>query len=62
MAAAQSAGRHECREERGERREQRAERREERGIEMVTPVDGKQRAISTYDAAADFYDHPVNTF
>jgi hypothetical protein len=48
MAAAQSAGRHEC--------------REERGIEMATPVDGKQRAMSTYDAAADFYDHPVNTF
>ena len=29
---------------------------------MVTPVDAKQRAMSTYNAAADFYDHPVNTF
>ena len=29
---------------------------------MATPVDAKQRAMSTYNAAADFYDHPVNTF
>src|SRR4029078_722078 len=29
---------------------------------MPTPVDAKQRAMSTYNAAADFYDHPVNTF
>src|SRR5215470_1850467 len=29
---------------------------------MATPVDAKQRAKSTYNAAADFYDHPVNTF
>jgi ubiquinone/menaquinone biosynthesis C-methylase UbiE len=35
---------------------------EEGGIEMATPVDAKQRAMSTYNAAADFYDHPVNTF
>jgi len=27
-----------------------------------TPADAKQRAAKTYDAAADFYDHPVNTF
>jgi hypothetical protein len=25
---------------------------------MATPVDAKQRAMSTYNAAADFYDHP----
>jgi len=29
---------------------------------MATPVDAKRRAMSTYNAAADFYDHPVNTF
>ena len=29
---------------------------------MATPVDAKQRAMSTYNAAADFYDHPANTF
>ena len=29
---------------------------------MATPVDAKQRAKSAYNAAADFYDHPVNTF
>ena len=29
---------------------------------MATPVDAKQRTMSTYNAAADFYDHPVNTF
>jgi len=29
---------------------------------MATPVDAKQRATNTYNAAADFYDHPVNTF
>src|SRR6476646_4632348 len=29
---------------------------------MATPVDAKQRAMATYNAAADFYDHPVNTF
>jgi ubiquinone/menaquinone biosynthesis C-methylase UbiE len=29
---------------------------------MGTPADAKQRAAKTYDAAADFYDHPVNTF
>ena len=29
---------------------------------MATPVDAKQRAMSTYNAAADFYNHPVNTF
>jgi 2-polyprenyl-3-methyl-5-hydroxy-6-metoxy-1,4-benzoquinol methylase len=31
-------------------------------MEMPTPVDAKQRAMSTYNAAADFYNHPVNTF
>jgi ubiquinone/menaquinone biosynthesis C-methylase UbiE len=29
---------------------------------MPTPVDAKQKATSAYNAAADFYDHPVNTF
>src|ERR1043165_4974585 len=29
---------------------------------MATPVDARQRAASTYNAASDFYDHPVNTF
>ena len=29
---------------------------------MATPVDAKQRASFTYNAAADFNDHPVNTF
>ena len=29
---------------------------------MATPADAKQRAMSAYNAAADFYDHPVNTF
>jgi len=29
---------------------------------MATPLDAKQRAASTYNAASDFYDHPVNTF
>lgn len=29
---------------------------------MATPVDAKQRAMFAYNAAADFYDHPVNTF
>src|SRR5262249_55529720 len=31
-------------------------------MEMATPTDAKMRAMSTYNAAADFYDHPVNTF
>jgi len=29
---------------------------------MRTPDDAKQRAASTYNAASDFYDHPVNSF
>ena len=29
---------------------------------MATPVDARQRAMSAYNAASDFYDHPVNTF
>jgi ubiquinone/menaquinone biosynthesis C-methylase UbiE len=29
---------------------------------MSTPDEAKQKAASTYDAASDFYDHPVNTF
>ena len=29
---------------------------------MSTPDDAKQKAASTYNAAADFYDHPVNSF
>src|SRR5579859_2703805 len=29
---------------------------------MATPVDAKQKAMSTYNAAADFYDHPANGF
>ena len=29
---------------------------------MSTPTDAKQRAADTYNAASDFYDHPVNTF
>jgi len=29
---------------------------------MVTPNDAKARAISTYDAAADSYDNPANSF
>jgi ubiquinone/menaquinone biosynthesis C-methylase UbiE len=29
---------------------------------MGTPDDAKQRAASTYNAASDFYDHPVNSF
>jgi ubiquinone/menaquinone biosynthesis C-methylase UbiE len=29
---------------------------------MATPVNARQRAASTYNAASDFYDHPVNSF
>src|SRR2546421_12364047 len=29
---------------------------------MRTPDNAKQKAASTYNAAADFYDHPVNSF
>jgi len=29
---------------------------------ISTPIDARQRARSTYNAASDFYDHPVNTF
>jgi hypothetical protein len=29
---------------------------------VSTPTDAKQRAADTYNAASDFYDHPVNTF
>jgi ubiquinone/menaquinone biosynthesis C-methylase UbiE len=29
---------------------------------MSTPEDAKQRAAATYNAASDFYDHPVNSF
>jgi Exodeoxyribonuclease X-like C-terminal len=29
---------------------------------MSTPDEAKQKAASTYNAASDFYDHPVNTF
>ncbi len=29
---------------------------------MSTPEDAKQKAAATYNAASDFYDHPVNSF
>jgi ubiquinone/menaquinone biosynthesis C-methylase UbiE len=29
---------------------------------MSTPQDAKQKAAATYNAASDFYDHPVNSF
>lgn len=29
---------------------------------MSTPEDAKQKAATTYNAASDFYDHPVNSF
>lgn len=29
---------------------------------MGTPEEAKQRAATTYNAASDFYDHPVNSF
>jgi ubiquinone/menaquinone biosynthesis C-methylase UbiE len=29
---------------------------------MSTPEDAQQKAASTYNAASDFYDHPVNSF
>jgi len=29
---------------------------------MSTPEDAKQKAAGTYNAASDFYDHPVNSF
>src|SRR5262245_44967363 len=29
---------------------------------MGTPEEAKKRAATTYDAASDSYDHPVNTF
>jgi len=29
---------------------------------MATPDDAKQKAARTYNAASDFYDHPVNSF
>ena len=29
---------------------------------MAPPTDAKAKAATTYNAAADFYDHPANTF
>ena len=29
---------------------------------MSTPEDAKRKAAATYNAASDFYDHPVNSF
>ena len=29
---------------------------------MATPTDAKAKAAATYNAAADFYEHPANTF
>jgi ubiquinone/menaquinone biosynthesis C-methylase UbiE len=29
---------------------------------MSTPQDAKQKAAATYNAASDFYDHPINSF
>ena len=31
-------------------------------LKMTATDDAKQRAAATYNAAADFYDHPTNTF
>src|SRR5262249_23808899 len=31
-------------------------------VRMSTPEDAKQRAAATYNAASDFFDHPVNSF